>query len=204
MTIRLNKVTRDLNVGLTTVVEFLQKKGFEVEATPNTQITKEQYELLVQEFRKDKKLRIESEKFSQERQSKDRGRGASISIDGFDEPKKVPEGKAKEDEVVKTVVPEDVRPKFKPVGKIDLDALNRRKKPAQPVVEKTVEKNITEKTEEKKAAQQPAPEKAAGTAEPKDEAKAAKPIRPEAASAADKPAPVKTEKADTQVAEKLE
>ena len=59
MTIRLNKVTRDLNVGLTTVVEFLQKKGFEVEATPNTQITKEQYELLVQEFRKDKKLRIE-------------------------------------------------------------------------------------------------------------------------------------------------
>ena len=204
MTIRLNKVTRDLNVGLTTVVEFLQKKGFEVEATPNTQITKEQYELLVQEFRKDKKLRIESEKFSQERQSKERGRGASISIDGFDEPKKEPERKAKEDEVVKTVVPEDVRPKFKPVGKIDLDALNRRKKPAQPVVEKTVEKNITEKTEEKKAAQQPAPEKAAGTAEPKDEAKAAKPIRPEAASAADKPAPVKTEKADTQVAEKVE
>ena len=204
MTIRLNKVTRDLNVGLTTVVEFLQKKGFEVEATPNTQITKEQYELLVQEFRKDKKLRIESEKFSQERQSKERGRGASISIDGFDEPKKEPERKAKEDEVVKTVVPEDVRPKFKPVGKIDLDALNRRKKPAQPVVEKTVEKNITEKTEEKKAAQQPAPEKAAGTAEPKDEAKAAKPVRPEAASAADKPAPVKTEKADTQVAEKVE
>ena len=204
MTIRLNKVTRDLNVGLTTVVEFLQKKGFEVEATPNTQITKEQYELLVQEFRKDKKLRIESEKFSQERQSKERGRGASISIDGFDEPKKEPERKAKEDEVVKTVVPEDVRPKFKPVGKIDLDALNRRKKPAQPVVEKTVEKNITEKTEEKKVAQQPAPEKAAGTAEPKDEAKAAKPVRPEAASAADKPAPVKTEKADTQVAEKVE
>ena len=43
MAIRLNKVTRDLNVGLTTVVEFLQKKGFEVNANPNTQITKEQY-----------------------------------------------------------------------------------------------------------------------------------------------------------------
>ena len=28
MTIRLNKVTRDLNVGITTVVEFLQKKGY--------------------------------------------------------------------------------------------------------------------------------------------------------------------------------
>ena len=31
MTIRLNKVTRDLNVGITTVVEFLQKKGYTIE-----------------------------------------------------------------------------------------------------------------------------------------------------------------------------
>ena len=42
MTIRLNKVTRDLNVGITTAVEFLQKKGFTVEANPNTKITDEQ------------------------------------------------------------------------------------------------------------------------------------------------------------------
>ena len=46
MTIRLNKVTRDLNVGITTAVEFLQKKGFAVEANPNTKITDEQFELL--------------------------------------------------------------------------------------------------------------------------------------------------------------
>lgn len=46
MTIRLNKVTRDLNVGITTAVEFLQKKGFTVEANPNTKITDEQFELL--------------------------------------------------------------------------------------------------------------------------------------------------------------
>ena len=39
MTIRLNKVTRDLNVGIATVVEFLQKKGYTVEANPNTKIT---------------------------------------------------------------------------------------------------------------------------------------------------------------------
>ena len=44
MTIRLNKVTRDLNVGITTAVEFLQKKGFTVEANPNTKITDEQFE----------------------------------------------------------------------------------------------------------------------------------------------------------------
>ena len=50
MTIRLNKVTRDLNVGIATVVEFLQKKGYTVEANPNTKISEEQYAILVKEI----------------------------------------------------------------------------------------------------------------------------------------------------------
>ena len=54
MTIRLNKVTRDLNVGIATVVDFLQKKGYTIEANPNTKITDEQYAALVKEFSKDK------------------------------------------------------------------------------------------------------------------------------------------------------
>lgn len=135
MTIRLNKVTRDLNVGIATVVEFLQKKGFTVEANPNTKITDEQYAILVKEFSTDKNLRIESERFIQERQNKERK--ASVAIDGYQE--KQPE-KPKPEEVIKTVIPEDVRPKFKPVGKIDLDNLGRKaeKEPAkpQPVKEK--------------------------------------------------------------------
>ena len=152
MTIRLNKVTRDLNVGITTAVEFLQKKGFTVEANPNTKITDEQFELLKKEFSTDKDLKIKSERFSQERQ-KDRNK-ASVSIDGYE--KEAPE-KAKPEEI-KTVVPEDARPKFKPVGKIDLDKLNRR--PAAPAPapaqekEKEVEKAVV--VEEKKV-EEPAP-----------------------------------------------
>ena len=138
MTIRLNKVTRDLNVGITTVVEFLQKKGYIIEASPNAKITEEQYAVLVKEFSTDKNLKIESEKFIQERQNKDRNK-ASISIDGFEKPKK--------EEVVKTVIPEDVRPKFKQVGKIDLDSLNKRPAP------KAAEQPVSVKTE------QPAPKK---------------------------------------------
>ena len=138
MTIRLNKVTRDLNVGITTVVEFLQKKGYTIEASPNAKITEEQYAVLVKEFSTDKNLKIESEKFIQERQNKDRNK-ASISIDGFEKPKK--------EEVVKTVIPEDVRPKFKQVGKIDLDILNKRPAP------KAAEQPVSVKTE------QPAPKK---------------------------------------------
>ena len=122
MTIRLNKVTRDLNVGITTVVDFLQKKGYTVEANPNTKITEEQYAALVKEFSKDKDLKIESEKIIQERQNKERN-NASVSIEDIHPELKKPE-------VIETVVPEDVRPKFKPVGKIDLDGLKKKKKPA--------------------------------------------------------------------------
>ena len=122
MTIRLNKVTRDLNVGITTVVDFLQKKGYTVEANPNTKITEEQYAALVKEFSKDKDLKIESEKIIQERQNKERNK-ASVSIEDIHPELKKPE-------VIETVVPEDVRPKFKHVGKIDLDGLKKKKKPA--------------------------------------------------------------------------
>ncbi len=148
MTIRLNKVTRDLNVGISTVVDFLQKKGYTIEANPNTKITDEQYAALVKEFSKDKDLKIESEKIYQERQNKERNK-ASVSIEDLQaEPKP---------EVVETVVPEDARPKFKPVGKIDLDSLNKKKaKPAvvEPVKEEKAEVKPetaeTEKTVEAK------------------------------------------------------
>ena len=122
MTIRLNKVTRDLNVGITTVVDFLQKKGYTVEANPNTKITEEQYAALIKEFSKDKDLKIESEKIIQERQNKERNK-VSVSIEDIHPELKKPE-------VIETVVPEDVRPKFKPVGKIDLDGLKKKKKTA--------------------------------------------------------------------------
>lgn len=149
MTIRLNKVTRDLNVGITTAVEFLQKKGFTVEANPNTKITDEQFDLLKKEFSTDKDLKIKSERFSQERQSKDRNK-TSVAIDGYEENA---QEKAKPEEI-KTVIPEDVRPKFKPVGKIDLD------KPGQWSVtapEKEKEREETEKVIEEKKVEESAP-----------------------------------------------
>ena len=132
MTIRLNKVTRDLNVGITTAVEFLQKKGFVVEANPNTKITDEQFELLKKEFSTDKDLKMKSERFLQERQTKERNK-ASVAIEGYETKESVKE----KVEEIKTVIPEDVRPKFKPVGKIDLDNLGKK-----PVVEK--EKEVEE------------------------------------------------------------
>ncbi len=126
MAIRLIKVTRDLNVGLTTVVEFLHKKGFDIEPNPNTKIGDAEYELLVKEFNKDKSLKIESEKFSQERHHKEKKE--TVAVEGYKE-KKVEE--------IKTELPEEFKPKFTPKGKIDLENLNTTKKatPETPVEE---------------------------------------------------------------------
>ena len=136
-----------MNVGIATVVEFLQKKGYTVEANPNTKISEEQYAILVKEFSTDKNLRLESERFIQERQNKDRNK-ASVSIEGFE---KQPE-KPKSEDVIKTVVPEDARPKFKPVGKIDLDKLNGRRTEKEPEQKKeTVEERPVAQPEVKKA-----------------------------------------------------
>ena len=155
MTIRLNKVTRDLNVGITTAVEFLQKKGFVVEANPNTKITDEQFELLKKEFSTDKDLKIKSEKFLQERQTKERK--ASVAIEGYETQD---ETKPKVEEI-KTVVPEDVRPKFKQVGKIDLDNLGKKtvveKEPGKPVEQLAVQPETVAPVEETKPQAVPEP-----------------------------------------------
>ena len=184
-----------MNVGIATVVEFLQKKGYTVEANPNTKISEEQYAMLVKEFSTDKNLRLESERFIQERQNKDRNK-ASVSIEGFE---KQP-AKPKSEDVIKTVVPEDARPKFKPVGKIDLNNLSGRKvekvekEPEQqkepvaehPVVEPEVKKEPEVKVEEVVAPVQPEPAmtqtETVKQAEPVKQPEAVKqpePVRPE-------------------------
>ena len=160
MTIRLNKVTRDLNVGITTAVEFLQKKGFTVEPNPNTKITDEQYQMLVKEFSTDKDLKMKSERFIQERQSKDRNKG-TVSIDGFGQDERE---KSKPEEI-KTVVPEDVRPKFKQVGKIDLDKVGHKTVEEKPAVEEQKPVEVKEEAKETVEAQ-PAPVAEAPKEEP--------------------------------------
>ena len=62
--IRINKVLKEFNIGLGTLVEFLSKKGYEVEAHPSAQISGEEYELLKKEYAKDQRIKEESAKIS--------------------------------------------------------------------------------------------------------------------------------------------
>ena len=113
MSIRLNKVIKEFNVGLQTVVDFLGKKGFEINPSPSEKITDDQYDLLRKEFGADKDLRDEAEKMLQSRQ------------------KEKVQKKPAPAEVIETRIPEEMRPQVKVKGTIDLNA-----KPAAPEAKK--------------------------------------------------------------------
>ena len=56
---RLSQVLREFNISLDRAVEFLSSKGFDVDASPNTKITGEEYEVLFEEFETERRKRLE-------------------------------------------------------------------------------------------------------------------------------------------------
>ena len=127
MSVKLSKVTKDLNVGLATVVEYLHKQGFSevAENNPNARISDEQYEMLLGAFSKDKNVKKESEIVAQKH--KERPKNESVVLDSY----------AQKVAAAETPAASKESPiKFKTVGKIDLDSLSAKKKaPAEPQVE---------------------------------------------------------------------
>ena len=60
--IRLSKLAREFNVGISTIVDFLNKKGIEIDSNPNTKVSENAYNILAKEYSSDLKLKEESEK----------------------------------------------------------------------------------------------------------------------------------------------
>jgi len=100
---KISKAAKNFNISISTLVEFLQKKGITVDnpENPNTRIDEAAYDLLVKEYDPDRKLKAESDNMSSQRV-------------------KAPEKpKAPEAEEVKLPEPQlAAKPKF--IGKIDL------------------------------------------------------------------------------------
>lgn len=212
---RLSKAAREFNVGISTIVEFLKKKGHEVDSNPNTKIAPELYDLLVDEYSSDLNVKKDAEKltlktFREKAEGKEQAAegekestsdepellitdNTSVSEDTKKEEKKEAKEPAKEekkvsekeekaeekkeskaaekkpaetpvsDEEAKTATPaedageaaaEDSGPRV--VGKIDLDAMNQKTRPAKKSkAEKDAEKEAKKKgkgkeTEEEK------------------------------------------------------
>ena len=156
MKIRLNKVQKELNIGLNTIVEFLQKKGIEIKEDPNAVVPEKGYELLMEAFSADKNVRLESDKFTQERQNKERPKATAETEKAVVEEQPA----VKEEQLAKAEAPAAKKepevkaeePVIKVMRTIDLDSLNRRsaKKEKQP--EKKAETKPAVK-EEKPAAE---------------------------------------------------
>lgn len=106
MNIRLNKVIRELNVGIERVVDFLREKGFDVKANPNEKISDEQYEMLKEKFGDDKNLRKKADEL----------------ISGHQTSKSAKKNAApQKPKMIATEVPAELRPKVTTVGTINLD-----------------------------------------------------------------------------------
>ena len=108
MSIRLNKAIRELNIGLQTAVEFLEKRPElgEVKGDQNFKLSDEQFKVLEKEFKPDQVVKNDAAKIFQKKQ-KDKVRTKKAF-----EPKK------------ETVTKQEL-PKIKTLGKIDLEQLNK-------------------------------------------------------------------------------
>ena len=178
--IRINKVLKEFNIGLGTLVEFLRKKGISIDSNPGAKLTGEQYALVAKEFKKEQIVKAESKK-------------VAIKVKDITdkEPKAIEEKEPEKELFVKTTVTEVRGPKI--LGKIDLDKpkaepkqeVKVEEKP-QPVVEtkpveKPVEKPEVKPQPEVKAVQTPKVEQTPvpPTAKPQPEAQAKESEKPQ-------------------------
>jgi translation initiation factor IF-2 len=139
---RLNKVAKEYNVSIATIVDFLGTKGVKLDSNPNTKVEQEMLVILDGEFADDKTAKQASENVAISREKRE-----SISLkdvkkekpadeneeeEELPKPKKARAVKKEEEEPVaevKPVEPVSDKPKVAVVGKIDLDALNQKTRP---------------------------------------------------------------------------
>ena len=191
MSIRLNKALRELNIGLQTAVEFLEKRKElgEVKSEPSFKLNDEQYDALLEAFKQDADVRNKAELMSHKKQQ-DKKQAAEEKKQAAEDKKQTAEAQ-----------PKTKSQTFNVIGKIDLDSLNKKPKSpapaATPASDNTESKTaaVSQKPEEKKAepkVEAPKEEKPVAKEAPKAEKPVAAPVaekkeeRPAAAPVAEK------------------
>ena len=132
--IRLSKAAKEFNVGRETIVEFLNKKGFQVDPSPNTKLTSEMYALLVKEYQGERDVKNEAKKLGDLSY-----KGGSVSVDSAVQSSASNKDEEDTEEVfirTSTISPQPI------VEKVEKPA------PAEVVEEKKQEKKETSKQEE--------------------------------------------------------
>jgi translation initiation factor IF-2 len=176
--IRLGKAAGELNVGMSTIVDFLEGNGVSIDASPNTKLTPEQYEMLRTEFAADQDLKEQSKKATPVREKRET---ISIRDKKEDEVEEAPAAEPASVPVAETPKPEPVaaptsapvpepepepvvvkpveepaaaeeeKPGVKMIGKIDLESINQKTRPDK----KAKEEAVAPKEEAKPEAEAP-------------------------------------------------
>lgn len=154
--IRLSKLAREFNVGISTLVEFLHKKGRDIPTDPNSKVETEIYDILVKEFGEERHLKKESQKVSLKNL---RDRKESVSIDDVEHSHHDEEADShdtsKDEVMVKSNESREVfetsikKVEVKITGKIDLEAGKKKPdhSPKEPEPKKNVEPQVKKQEE---------------------------------------------------------
>lgn len=152
--VRISKVVKEFNIGVSTLVDFLKKKGIDVEANPNTKISAEAYGLAAKEFGKELDLKEASKKVNIKPIREIQNTSSSIPETKEQEPEIDEEPEV----IIKTNTVEVNTPKI--VGKINLDELDGKSKlpvnePGKSEDEQPVKEDVAPDTSSDKVVEQP-------------------------------------------------
>jgi translation initiation factor IF-2 len=142
--IRLSKAAKEFNVGKDTIVEFLAKKGFTVDPSPNTKLTADMYALLVKEYQGEKDVKEEAKRLGNLSY-----KGGSVSVDSALQSQKNVDEEDHEEVIIRTnTISSPTKKAAKPVAAEPEKVEAKEETPKQEVVAEP-EKKEPEKVEPK-------------------------------------------------------
>lgn len=143
---RLRKVAVELNVGVDSILKFLEGKGILIDTNPNAKISNDAYLLLLEEFQSEKELKEGARLYG----IKDKLSKTTVSIE--DTERKAAKKPEEEELTIRNLNEEDViRPKVEEkgptvIGKVDLDTIGAKKRTAKKGKKETPETAGTSET----------------------------------------------------------
>ncbi len=148
---RLSKVASEFNVGISTIVEYLNKKGFELNSNPNTKVSPDCYALLTKEYSSDINAKRESEEISL-RKLKDKKESVKIT-DEVEERKSTKKPEIQEETVIiqnVSSIEKDDKPKQKEIKEPIVEDKKETPKKTEPAKEEPIKKAESKKLEPEK------------------------------------------------------
>ncbi|MFB6306270.1 MAG: translation initiation factor IF-2 [Flavobacteriales bacterium] len=169
--VRLSKVAKEFNIGLSTIADFLANKGYDINPNPNAKIDRDLLDILKSEFQSEKSVKEESKEATTQKEKKE-----TVSLDDQEEQGSDKKEAEQQDEVMITNTTDAENQVSSPsvVGKINLDKFDKKKQkqdskkeedtekpseteketPSQAKEEKTEEEEKSEESEENQKEQE--------------------------------------------------